>query len=374
LDEAAALADRMGNRYFIAWHGAAVAVAHVRQGRLEEADQWAQLGLQASTEVGEPSTYGTGMLQRTLILVAQGNIQEARDLVERSAGYLRRSHGLFVDEALEACLGNLALFDGDIAAARSRFDAAVEHARASGAAYITGFMLGFAASAAAFDADFPAARRAGEEAAAIDAHLGNPWLAAGANITLARVARAEGDLNAAEDLTHDALRVQAEHHFVLDAVDSLESLAGIAAQRESPAEAARLFGAADALRLETGYRRHPVTQPAYDADLTLARKSIDDETFDGCLAEGRALSMDDAVAYASRARGERKRPSAGWDSLTPTELDVVRLAAQGLTNPEIGERLFISRGTVKTHLSHVFTKLGITTRSELAAEAVRRGL
>ena len=52
----------------------------------------------------------------------------------------------------------------------------------------------------------------------------------------------------------------------------------------------------------------------------------------------------------------------------------MRLAAEGLTNPEIGERLFIGRGTVKTHLSHVFTKLGINNRAELAAEATRRSL
>jgi DNA-binding CsgD family transcriptional regulator len=75
-----------------------------------------------------------------------------------------------------------------------------------------------------------------------------------------------------------------------------------------------------------------------------------------------------------RARGERKRPSSGWESLTPTEVDVVRLAAQGLTNPEIADKLFIARTTVKTHLAHVFAKLGVSTRSELAHLAPDRGL
>jgi DNA-binding CsgD family transcriptional regulator len=84
------------------------------------------------------------------------------------------------------------------------------------------------------------------------------------------------------------------------------------------------------------------------------------------------MSLDEAVSYAERGRGERKRPSAGWESLTPAEVDVVRLAAQGLTNPQIAERLFISRHTVKVHLSHVFAKLGMATRAELAAEATRR--
>ena len=59
-----------------------------------------------------------------------------------------------------------------------------------------------------------------------------------------------------------------------------------------------------------------------------------------------------------------------WDS--PTELRVVALVADGLTNPQIGERMFISRGTVKVHVSPIFAKLGTSTRAELAAQATRR--
>ena len=84
------------------------------------------------------------------------------------------------------------------------------------------------------------------------------------------------------------------------------------------------------------------------------------------------MSMDEAIAYASRGRGERKRPSTGWASLTPSELQVVGLVAEGLSNPLIGERLFVSRRTVQTHLKHVFAKLGVTSRAELASKATRR--
>ena len=81
------------------------------------------------------------------------------------------------------------------------------------------------------------------------------------------------------------------------------------------------------------------------------------------------MSLDEAAAYARRARGPRRRPDHGWGSLTPAELEVVRLAVDGLTNPEIGARLFMSRSTVKTHLSHVYAKLGVANRTELAAQA-----
>jgi DNA-binding CsgD family transcriptional regulator len=66
------------------------------------------------------------------------------------------------------------------------------------------------------------------------------------------------------------------------------------------------------------------------------------------------------------------RPTFGWESLTPVETDVSRLVAEGLSNPEIGARLYISRRTVETHLSHVFRKLGLTGRTHLAAEFARR--
>jgi len=91
------------------------------------------------------------------------------------------------------------------------------------------------------------------------------------------------------------------------------------------------------------------------------------------LAEGRTLDCDAAIAFARRARGERGRPRFGWDSLTPTELAVVDEIVAGRSNPEIARALFVSRETVKTHLSHIFAKLGVTSRAELAAVAAARG-
>lgn len=73
----------------------------------------------------------------------------------------------------------------------------------------------------------------------------------------------------------------------------------------------------------------------------------------------------------SRGRRPRARPAWGWASLTRSERDVVDLAGQGLTNNEIGARLFVSGRTVETHLSHVYRKLGITSRVELAIEVAR---
>jgi DNA-binding CsgD family transcriptional regulator len=93
-----------------------------------------------------------------------------------------------------------------------------------------------------------------------------------------------------------------------------------------------------------------------------------------CGAQRGAARADAALrtlGVRRRRAGQLRRPQVGWDSLTASELSVARLAAEGLSNPQIGDRLFISRRTVATHLASVFRKLGITNRVQLAAEANR---
>jgi DNA-binding CsgD family transcriptional regulator len=186
------------------------------------------------------------------------------------------------------------------------------------------------------------------------------------------VAAIEGAATGDEDRWHEALAIALEQGFRLIAVDALEGLAVAAARVESWWECLRLIGAAGRLRDETGYRwRFGCEQRAVDAASSAAGEALGDEAATA-EADGRHLDWREAAAYARRARGERKRPSHGWASLTPTEQQVVALVADGLTNPQIAERLFIGRSTVKTHLEHIFTKLGLHTRAELAAQAARR--
>jgi DNA-binding CsgD family transcriptional regulator len=117
--------------------------------------------------------------------------------------------------------------------------------------------------------------------------------------------------------------------------------------------------------------RFKVFDAEYEASVAALRKTMGDNDFDATWAEGAALTPDEAIAYAQRGRGERKRPSSGWESLTPTELDVVRLVGEGLPNKDIATRLFVSPRTVQSHLRHVYNKLGLTSRVQLAQEAAR---
>jgi DNA-binding CsgD family transcriptional regulator len=152
----------------------------------------------------------------------------------------------------------------------------------------------------------------------------------------------------------------------------LEYLAHLATVGESPREAARLFGAAETIRTNTGTVPFADVRARSSSWVSALRDMLEDKDFDAAWAEGAALSTQQAVAYAQRGRGERKRPSSGWASLTPTELDVARLVNEGLANKDIAARLFISPRTVQTHLTHIYAKLGLTSRVQLAQEAARR--
>lgn len=201
----------------------------------------------------------------------------------------------------------------------------------------------------------------------------NPAFESVAERELSHLARLEGELEEADDLAHHALALCADAGLLPDVAENLIAVAGIAAAEESWEEAVRLFAAADALRHRLGAALSLWDRAVHDSDLELARSALDRVAFEAAWAEGQALGVKEAVAYAGRGRGERKRPSVGWASLTPMERQVVELLAQGLRNAEIAQRLFVAPSTIKTHLGHVFDKLGVSTRAELAALAARKG-
>jgi DNA-binding CsgD family transcriptional regulator len=145
----------------------------------------------------------------------------------------------------------------------------------------------------------------------------------------------------------------------------------LAGDAGSHREAARLFGAAHGNRQRMGAVRFKVWEAGYDASVAALRDALGEQDFDSAWAEGAALSTEEAIAYAQRGRGERKRPASGWASLTPTERDVVGLVSEGLGNKDIATRLFVSPRTVQTHLTHVYGKLGLSSRVQLVQEAAR---
>jgi DNA-binding CsgD family transcriptional regulator len=332
-----------------------------------------------------------------------GSIAQYRELLAEA----ENDHDVMLRVTVLLTLGHAEAYQGDIAAARAAADAAIEAAAELGDFYVgagnTALVVASLAAvdvemaAAAADAawqgiggqpgtaalnrsyvaqatlargDVSAARRWADEAVAAT----TGWYRAVALTTRARVAVAQGEPEQAERDGHDALACAAEVKAYLGAPDTLEVLAGLAGAAGSHREAARIFGAAHGIRRRSGEARFKVYQAEYELSVAAARDALGNNDFDEAWTEGEAMSVEEAIAYAQRGRGERKRPSSGWDSLTPTELDVVRHVAEGIPNKDIATRLFVSPRTVQSHLRHVYNKLGLTSRVQLAQEAARHSV
>ncbi len=147
--------------------------------------------------------------------------------------------------------------------------------------------------------------------------------------------------------------------------------------------AVRLIGAEDAFRERAGTARAYLERREIDRALENARSLLGEKIFASTLAAGRLLSWEVAVAEAvatfteaetGSASGNKWSPSVSGPSLTPREVDVLRLLVTGNSNPEIADLLYISPHTARTHVTNILAKLGVATRTAAAAIAVRDGL
>jgi DNA-binding CsgD family transcriptional regulator len=297
-------------------------------------------------------------------LAFQGDTAAARTAADTSLQSASEFGGIATAVAYFA-LGNAALAAGDVETALDAATAAWEHG--SFAAGFASHLCPVIAHATLASGDLTAARRWADDGVT----TAPGWAVRMRALTIrARVAMAQGDAEQAERDAHDVLAGTPEG-FPLNIPDTLECLAALAGDAGNQREAARLFGAAAAIRERLGFVRYKVWDADYDASVAELRNALGQVAFDSAWTEGASLSTEEAIAYAKRGHGQRKRPTSGWASLTPTELDVVRLVSEGLANNDIATRLFVSPRTVQTHLTHVYAKLGLSSRVQLVQEAAR---
>ncbi|MCV7353360.1 LuxR family transcriptional regulator [Mycobacterium parmense] len=363
-EEGRDLADAIGDRFASRHCRMCLGLTQVYQGDL--AGAVAQFrAVAAEAKISHDGVHAAvSLAHQGTALARQGKPDAARAAADASLESVSEFGSLIASVGFYA-LANAALAAGDVGTARDATAAAWKHGN---------FAPGFAAhlrpivaAAAQAGGDLIAARRWADEAVA----TAPGWIMMLALSTRARVAIAQGEPEQAERDARDALARVAELGAHLGICDTLECLAALAGHGGSHREAARLFGAAHGIRERVGEVRFKVWNDGYEVWLTEVRNALGSNAFDAAWAEGAALSTQEAIAYAQRGRGQRKRPASGWASLTPTERDVVRLVSEGLANNDIAARLFVSPRTVQTHLTHVYTKLGLTSRVQLAQEAGR---
>ncbi len=352
------LADAIGDSFFSRTCRSWLACALTMQGDLAQAGRVARAVAEEADAAGDHTTSMFGHVTHGTVLAFQGQAAAAHAAAQ-SALAAAKAMGAISKDTVYCAFADAALAGGDAAAARQAAEEALQHTVPVREVFTRSTTP--TAEAALACEDLAAARRWADE----DVAVLPGWWQTNALIARAFVAIAQCDPEQAERDAHEVLMVAVRTQGYLRVDDALECLARLAADDANYLHAARLLGAAAALRQRTGHARFPMYQAGYDAAVMTVREALGQEAFDAAWADGAALSTEEAIAYAQRGRGERKRPSSGWESLTPMENDVVRLVREGLGNKDIGARLFISPRTVQTHLTHVYAKLGLTSRVQL---------
>jgi DNA-binding CsgD family transcriptional regulator/tetratricopeptide (TPR) repeat protein len=140
------------------------------------------------------------------------------------------------------------------------------------------------------------------------------------------------------------------------------------------AQAADYYQRPDTVLMLARVREDSAQVAAALGDVTAARRHLEAavEGYDTLGAPWAAARADARLREFGVRRGrryKRTRPDSGWAALTPTEAKIASLVAEGSSNPQIAELLFVSPRTVQTHVSHILAKLGVHSRSEIAREA-----
>jgi predicted ATPase/DNA-binding CsgD family transcriptional regulator len=363
-EEGRALAEAIGDRF----HGRLcrlwLALAQICLGDLAQGNRELSTVRDDARAANDNVVLALSLIVLAYGLTSQGELEAARATADQAIDATSAIGGFYLDTAY--AISALAAFAaGDVTTARAEGQKSLQHMAPEREPLP--LSLAPLAEAAAANGDLTEARRWADSAVSETSN----WHLLNALIRRVRVAMAQGELQQAERDAYDALAMNIDMQAHLATPDLLECLAVLGTNSDQHLSAARLLGAAEALRQRIGAVRFTIYAADYDANVTLLRNALGEAEFDKAWAGGAALSAEEALAYAQRGRGERKRPASGWESLTPTEQDVVRLVSEGLSNAEVATRLFISPRTVQTHLTHVYAKLDMTSRVQLVAEAAR---
>ena len=348
----------------------------VWSGRLDRSRRHARLAVELSRQVGRPGWEAVGLTGLGAAAVLQGDHRRAQEWLSEAQAVLgpRALKGTHYGMWLRYWLALSAYASGDLEAARATAQEVVRIGRGGGSRLdeaIGEWLLGMVARG---QERYANARAHLEASRALSTDPRLPHTLGRSLLGLAELVRETEDLEEGWELAHHSLEVLDDYGDRIGAAAALEMIANLALALGEPERALRLLAASHRFHAGAGIVRFPFQADAFDRARNSGQVALDPNVATACWDAGGELSLAAAVAYAGRGRGERQRPRFGWASLTPVERDVVRLVAEGHTNAEIGQRLFMSVNTVKKHLSHVYTKVDVDGRADLAAQVARRDL
>jgi predicted ATPase/DNA-binding SARP family transcriptional activator/DNA-binding CsgD family transcriptional regulator len=215
-----------------------------------------------------------------------------------------------------------------------------------------------------------------DESLAIGREIGDKGMMAAALLGLGIAATLRGEPSEAEAPLKESLAIGLELENRTDMAEVLEGLAEAAGALGQDLRAARLWGAAAALRKETGVNWASAERTLHEPQLSAARARLDEPAWEAAFAEGQAMTFEEAIEYALSE--EQSDPSENPLHLVPpTELttlnltqreqEVALLVARGLTNRQVARELSISERTAANHVSKILRKLGLSSRAQIGA-------
>jgi predicted ATPase/DNA-binding CsgD family transcriptional regulator len=345
------------------------------------AKQALQTGLEVSRKLGDRREVSRTLVNLGSMAIVHGDFAGARRYLRESLA-IRRNLGLELEAAYSLThLGNVAMLEERYTEARRLHEQGLAIKRKAGDKQGIGHSLHSLATIARRQGKLNEARRLDEETLAIAHELGNKPGIAYSLRDLGNVAYEQADYSMALSSFLESLALFQELEDVLPIIDCLMGLARVAAHTGQPGRAVRLFGTAYAMLETTEGQLEPADSVASERDLASLRARLSEEAFTRAWEEGRAMTLEQALQLATQepptqsapgARGRPRKRSTG--GLTTREYDVATLVTQGLSNEEIALRLVLSERTVETYVSNALHKLGLTTRTQLAAWAVEQGL
>jgi predicted ATPase/DNA-binding SARP family transcriptional activator/DNA-binding CsgD family transcriptional regulator len=349
------------------------------QGDLDRMRESATEGLNLSDEAGLGDyhrAFFLGVLGGASWL--GGDYERAMKLAEESLALSREANDLggMADSLL--LLGTASMWgSGNLEQARAFYEEGLVISRELGSASFLRSCLNSVALTYLLQRDLERAEALAEEAAALSREAGDRTLLPLPLHILGRVALLGGDLERAEALHKESLALSGEMGGSAHTLAFLKGLACVAGAKGEVEKAARLFGAAEALREAMGVGQWAALRTLEEPYLVGARSRLKEGAWTKAWEEGGAMSMERAIEYAlseddsstiaTRTPEHTSSATARALALTRREREVARLVAQGLTNRQIAEALFVSERTVDHHVSNILRKLSLSSREQVAS-------
>jgi predicted ATPase/DNA-binding SARP family transcriptional activator/DNA-binding CsgD family transcriptional regulator len=314
---------------------------------------------------------------------AREDYRQATQLLEESLALSREMRDIWWIATSLLGLATVSYNRGDSERATELCEESMDLFRAQGDKRRLAFCSGNLAMVVYSQGDLGRAAQLTEESVSLLRELGDRGGVALNLYNLGWMALLENDLGRAADHYRESLTLAWDTGLNRIVQSALEGLACVAGAQGEADRAARLWGAAQTLHETKGIPRDPDFLAEADARISAVRSGMGEEAWEKAWHKGRVMSLDEAVSYALEKEetdplttSASREASAGQALvvLSRREEEVAALVAQGMSNRQIAQELFLSDSTIENHVSKILRKLELASRTEIAAWATQQRL